>query len=222
MIRQAYSQHLKSRVHQGAMNEKVTNRVFIQRNQATGEERTFEVFNDKYIQITTRELLRERSYHLNLSMLEPWPSRQRNIAWRWMLSLIYFSIATAAYLVYLIQNSDSLMLSRLIVFVVVFTLLAIGSLLMFLYRSPNVMVFRSRYCGVVLISLFLNNPNKTDFKSFVEELKVRILSASQAVRIDKNQMLFNEITKLRRLTNEGVLGEDDYERAKRRIPNMPV
>ena len=204
------------------MSEKVTNRVFIQRNQATGEERTFEIFNDKYIQITTRELLRERSYHLNLSMLEPWPSRQRSISWRWMMSLIYFGFATIVYLAYIIQMSNADAVGRFIPFILIFTLLTLGSILMFLYRSPNVMVFRSRYCGVVLISLFLNNPGKDEFKSFVEELKVRILSASQAVRIDKNQMLFNEITKLRRLTNEGVLGEDDYERAKRRIPNMPV
>ena len=204
------------------MQEQVLNRRYEQKNTATGEERVFEIYNEKFIKVSTHDLLREREYHLNLSMLEPWPSRQRNISWRWLFSIIYFAVATLVYLVYMAQYGTNDSIAKLIPFIVIFLLFTLASLLMFLYRSPHVMVFRSRYCGVILISLFVNNPNKNSFRIFVEELKTRILAASQTVKIDKNQMLVNEITKLRRLTNDGILSEDDYERAKRRIPNMPV
>ena len=44
--------------------------------------------------------------------------------------------------------------------------------------------------------------------------------ASQQVRIDKHRMLINEITKLRRLRNDGIISEREYVAASRRIPNM--
>jgi hypothetical protein len=134
--------------------------------------------------------------------------------------MAYFAIAAVAYMIYLFHHPSSEMLSRLIPFFVIFVLLLLGSLLMFLYRSPNVTEFRSRYCGCVLVGLLYSNPNKEQFNKFVDELKNRILAASQSVRIDKHRMLINEITKLRRLRNENIITERDYVAASRRIPNM--
>ena len=66
---------------------KHSNRLLVQCSQAKGEERLFEIYNDKFIKVSTRSLVENRSYHLNLSMLEPWPARQRKIAWRWLLAV---------------------------------------------------------------------------------------------------------------------------------------
>lgn len=196
------------------------NRTVVQVSKAKGETRTFQVYDDKFLDVTIDNLFGQKNYQLNLCMLEPWPVRNREISWRWLLSMGYFAIAAVAYMVYLINNPTNEMLSRLIPFFVIFILLMLGSLLMFLYRSPNVTEFRSRYCGCVLISLLYANPSKEQFSQFVEELKQRILASSQAVRIDKHRMLINEITKLRRLRNEGIISERDYVAASRRIPNM--
>lgn len=196
------------------------NRTMIQVSKAKGETRTFQIYDEKFLDVTIDNLFGQKNYQLNLCMLEPWPVRNREISWRWLLSMAYFAVAAIAYLVYLINHPNNEMLGRLIPFFVMFILLMLGSLLMFLYRSPNVTEFRSRYCGCVLVSLLYANPSKDSFKQFVEELKQRILAASQQVRIDKHRMLINEITKLRRLRNEGIISEREYVAASRRIPNM--
>ncbi len=196
------------------------NKTMVQVSRAKGETRTFQIYDDKYLDVTIDNLFGQKNYQLNLCMLEPWPVRNRDISWRWLLSMAYFGFAAIAYLIYIINHPANDILSRLIPFFVIFILLLLGSLLMFLYRSPNVTEFRSRYCGCVLISLVYGNPAKEPFNQFVDELKQRILAASQAVKIDKHRMLINEITKLRRLRNEGVISERDYVAASRRIPNM--
>ena len=200
--------------------DRLINRTMVQVSKAKGETRTFQIYDDKFLDVTIDNIFGQKNYQLNLCMLEPWPVRNREISWRWLLSMAYFAIAAIAYLVYLIYHPSNEMLSRLIPFFVLFILLMLGSLLMFLYRSPNVTEFRSRYCGCVLVSLLYANPGKDQFKQFVEELKQRILAASQQVRIDKHRMLINEITKLRRLRNEGIISEREYVAASRRIPNM--
>lgn len=199
---------------------RTVNRAMVQTSKAKGETRSFEIYDDKFIDVTIDNLFGQKNYQLNLCMLEPWPVRNRDISWRWLLSMVYFAIAAIAYGVYLYQHLSGDILSRLIPFIVIFILLMLGSLLMFLYRSPNVTEFRSRYCGCVLISLLYANPDKESFDQFVEEVKQRILLASQQVRIDKHRMLINEITKLRRLRNDGIISEREYVAASKRIPNM--
>ncbi|MBI1422805.1 MAG: hypothetical protein GC149_05000 [Gammaproteobacteria bacterium] len=196
------------------------NKSMTQVSRTKGETRKFEIYDDKFIDITIDNIFGQKNYQLNLCMLEPWPVRNRDISWRWLMSMIYFGIAAIAYGAYLVIHHDGEMLSRLIPFIVIFILLLLGSLLMFLYRSPNVTEFRSRYCGCVLISLLYANPNKEAFDQFVDELKQRILLSSQQVRVDKHRMLINEFTKLRRLRNDGIISEREYVAASRRIPNM--
>jgi hypothetical protein len=201
-------------------NSRVTDRVFQQRHQATGIEQVFEIFNKKYLKIERRHLLGNKSYQINLSLLEPWPAQQRRISWRWLLGTVYFAITTFTYSFYLYHHASSVSLSRLMPIIFIFLLLTLASLLMFFLRSPHVTVFRSRYCGTVLVSLFQNNPDKKQFRDFVEELKNRILMASQSVKTDKHKMLLFEFKTLRRLNNEGVLPASELEKAKHRIPNM--
>jgi len=198
------------------------NTTLTQVSKAKGETRTFQIYDEKFLDVTIDNIFGQKNYQLNLCMLEPWPVRNRDISWRWLLSIMYFGIAVLAYSIYLVKHPDGVLLSRLIPFIVVFILLLLGSLLMFLYRSPNVTEFRSRYCGCVLISLLYGNPSREHFEKFVEELKQRILGSSQAVRIDKHRMLINEITKLRRLRNDGIITEREYINASKRIPNMRV
>lgn len=197
-----------------------TQRALFQKNQATGEERVFTIYDQRFIEVCRKGIIGEKKYNLNLSILEPWPVRHRYFSWRWLLSTLYFLIATSAYGTYLYFHRDPEVLSRLMPFVLIFVLLTLGSLVMFLSRSPHVIEFRSRYCGVTLVSLLYNNPNKIDSKAFVDELKNRIVAASQSSKIDKHQMLINEITRLERLVKENVLNEHIYEQAKKRIPNM--
>ena len=195
-------------------------RALFQKNQATGEERIFTIYDHRFIEVSRRGIIGEKKYSLNLSILEPWPVRHRYFSWHWLLSTLYFLIATLAYGAYLYNHQDTDTLGRLMPFILIFVLLTLGSLVMFLSRSAHVIEFRSRYCGVPLVSLLYKNPNNEECTNFVEELKNRIVAASQSTRIDKHQMLINEITRLEKLVKENILNEHIYEQAKARIPNM--
>lgn len=199
------------------MNEKKPNSSLHQESNARGEKRLFEIYNDKFIKVTTNNIINNKSYHLNLSMLAPWPVRHRDISWQWLLAVLYFSLTTFAYTAYLFYFQESSKLEKLLPFIVIFLLLSLGSFLMFLYRSPNVIEFKTRYGNCVVLSLLYNNPNKTIFKEFIEEIKLRSLSASQVVKIEKNQMLDIEMNELKRMRNEGVVSEHHYADAKARI-----
>jgi hypothetical protein len=121
---------------------------------------------------------------------------------------------------YLWQQQDAQTLNRLLPFIVGFILLALGSLIFFIYQSPNVTEFRSRYGNCSLLRLFYNKPDSESFRHFVAELRTRILAASQAVTLDKQQMLSIELKELRRLADEGVLSQEQYRRAHQRIMRM--
>ena len=202
------------------MAGKHINRVMVQESPIKGEVRRFEIYNDKFIKINIQNVFGNKTYHLNMGMLEPWPSLHRRISWRWLLGLSYFSLATVIYVIYLSQHSNNETLGQLIPFITLFMVLALAALLMFLYQSPNVMEFRSRYGNCVLIRLLKNQPSKQEFRHFTDELKTRVLAASQVVTFNKKQMLAIELNELRRLTDEGVLLEDEYQRAKDRVMKM--
>lgn len=199
------------------MNEKTHNSNLHQESNARGEKRIFEIYNDKFIKVATNNILKNNSYHLNLSMLAPWPVRHRDISWQWLSAVLYFSLTTLAYTAYLVYFQESGKLERLLPFIIVFLLLSLATFLMFLYRSPNVIEFKTRYGNCVVLSLLYNNPNKKEFKGFIEEIKLRSLTASQAVKIDKKQMLDIEMGELRRLRNEGIITQEHYADAKARI-----
>jgi hypothetical protein len=204
------------------MAGKNINRVMVQESRFKGEVRRFEIYNDKFIKVIIHNVFGDKVYHLNMGMLEPWPTLHRRISWRWLLGLSYFSLATLIYGIYLYQHPETEILGRLIPFITLFLLLALAALLMFLYQSPNVMEFRSRYGNCVLISLLKNQPNKQEFKHFTDELKTRVLAASQVVTLNKKQMLAIELNELRRLTDDGVLLEHEFQQAKDRVMNMHI
>ncbi len=204
------------------MSGKITNRILHQESRAIGEQRTFEIYNDKYVKTQLKGLFGEHKYHLNLAMMEPWPVRHRLVAWRWLLAMVYSGITALSFIVYVVSNPEISLLGRLLPIIVIFVLLTLGSLALFLYRSPNVIEFRSRYGGAVLISLLHNKPDKAEYKSFVEEIKQRILAASGQVKLDKKQMLAIELKEIRRLRDEGVLGREAYQRARERLMSLHV
>ncbi len=204
-----------------ASNRRI-NTVLFQHSRSIGQLHRVEIYNDKFVKVTNQSLFGRQNYHLNLTMLEPWPVRHRRFAWRWLLSLGYFALATLVFAYYVWLHQDPQTLNRLLPFMTAFILLACGSLILFIYQSPNVTEFRSRYGSCPLLRLLYNKPDTESFRHFVAELKTRILAASQAVTLDKQQMLAIEMKELRRLADEGVIDQDDYRRARQRIMNMHV
>jgi len=205
-----------------SVSGKTINRVLFQESSLTGEIRRFEIYNDKFIKVHINNVFGETTYHLNLGMLEPWPVMYRRIAWRWVLGLAYFGLATLIFSGYLYLHPTAETLGRLIPFIALFIILTLGALLMFLYQSPSVLEFRSRYGGCPLLGILKDRPDQKEFRHFTDELKTRALAASQVIRLDKKQMRDIELKELRRLAEIGVLDESDFERARMRMQQLQI
>ena len=202
------------------MTERTINSKLVQKSKAKSEVRQFEIFNDKHIQITTNNLVEEKTFSLNLGLLEPWPVRHRKISIAWLSAVLYFAISTIIYMVYLVANIDNDLLGKLMPLIVVFILLTLASLIMFYYRSPNVTEFRSRYAGCVLIRFLYNKPNAEVFDKFIDEMRARILTASQNIKMDKRRMLVIELKELDRLKKEGIINAHTLKHAHDRVSNL--
>jgi len=202
------------------MSDKTINSQLQQKSKAKSETRQFEIFNDKHIQVTTNNLVEEKSFSINLGLLEPWPVRHRKISIAWLSAVVYFAVSTLIYVFYLTTYIDSELLGKLMPLIVVFILLTIASLIMFYYRSPNVTEFRSRYAGCVLISFLYNKPNPDSFNKFIEEMRARILTASQNIKMDKRRMLVIELKELDRLRKEGILEAHHIKHAHDRVSSL--
>ncbi|MFV2060048.1 MAG: hypothetical protein ACC653_05145 [Gammaproteobacteria bacterium] len=202
------------------MSGKAIDRLLVQTSNAKSEERIFEVYNKKFMKITVKNLIEEKSYHINLSMLEPWPIRHRWISYKWLFSILFFVSTTAACGLYLTLSNNPDNISLFVDIGALSILLMLASSLRFLYCSPNVMEFKSRFGGIILVSLLHNKPNKKEFSSFVDELKNRILMATSTLKVPREQMLAIELKELRRLANESVFSDEAYGQAKERIFNV--
>jgi hypothetical protein len=199
------------------MSGKAIDRLLLQTSNAKSEERVFEVYNKKFMKVTVKNLIEEKSYHINLSMLEPWPIRHRWISYKWLSSILFFLSSTIASGLYLTLSKDPANISLFVDIGALSILLMLASSLRFLYCSPNVMEFKSRFGGIILVSLLYNKPNKKEFSSFVDELKNRILMATSTLKVPREEMLAIELKELRRLANESVFSDEAYGRAKERI-----
>ncbi len=197
--------------------KKIADRVLVQKSTATGEERGFEIYNRKYLRVSCRGLRSKRRYDLHLAMLEPWPIRHRRISWRWLGIVLILAAASGGAGWYIYASGRQVDLSLWVPVLAGLVFFTLGALVMFVVHSPNVTEFRSRYGGCVLVSLFYGKPARRQFQEFVEELKNRILAASQELAVDKSQMLAIELKELRRLAGEGAITDADYARAKERI-----
>ncbi len=207
---------------QSLPSEKIINRKLVQKASSHGEVRCFEILNDHFIRAKKNNLLGEQSYTLKINMLQPWPVHHRCFSWRWMMSLIYFALTLLAYGVFMYLHPDTRMLERLLPFIIVLLLLSLGSLLMFIYRSPNVMEFRSRYGNCSLLHILHNKPSRKECRRFTDELKTRILLTSQDVNLDKKQMMEFEQEELVRLYEEGVIEKENYDAAVSRIEKIKI
>jgi len=202
------------------MSGKAIDRLLLQKSNAKSEERIFEVYNKKFMKVTVKNLIEEKSYHINLSMLEPWPIRHRWISYKWLSSILFFFTITCVSGIYLTVSENPTYISLFVDLGALSILLTLASVLRFLYCSPNVIEFKSRFGGIILISLLYNNPNKKEFSNFVEELKNRILMATSTLKVPREQMLAIELKELRRLASESVFSDEAYGQAKERIFNV--
>ena len=94
---------------------------------------------------------------------------------------------------------------------------ALITLLAFVYNSHDKVFFRTQYGKVKVIEMMNNNPDKKSFQSFITKFNQQIKKSKTSKNMTQNKFLASELKELRRLKDETMILEEDYETAKRRI-----
>jgi hypothetical protein len=183
---------------------------FEQTSKLHGISRQFSIFNDSQCYQTVHQKhRRKRKFRLDLAFLDPRPFRVRNIAWKWLhVSLVLWALD--ALLIY--TGSTSMIFLGITIGLAV---AATMTLLLFFYRSSDIVYFRSQYGKTRLMVLDYNKPDKESFCEFISNFAGQIKHSKTASNMNQSQLLANELKELRRLKDESIVAETSYEKAKR-------
>jgi hypothetical protein len=188
---------------------------FQQSNKRHGVHRDLTIFNDTHCyQSVKNKHKRKIKFRTDIAYLDPRPFRQKFIAWKWLyagLALIGLDLAIVfgGWL-----DTSSINFMGLFIGV---TMVALMTLLAFFYNSYDKVFYRTRYGRVKIIELMNNNPDKEAFRAFITKFNLQIKKSKTAKNFTQNKFLARELQELRRLKDETMIAEEDYESAKRRI-----
>lgn len=183
-------------------------------------ERCFEIFNQHYLQIVKKGKKRQQDYRVDLISLSPESERVLNIALHWAGLALFFLLSDIGLIFYMLDHQDSNNLVMMVVAVLVLTLMTAGSIYLLLYNSDRSEVFSTRFAGIPLVEIWVANPDKDVFNYLVEEIKNGILKVSAKHDLPVDKLQAGEMKMLRRLSEQGVLTRNDYEKAKATLFNV--
>ena len=186
-----------------------------QSHKLRGMYRKLTIFNDVHcyqaIKIKHR---RKYKFRLNLAHLDPRPFHLRHIVWKWLYASLALWCCAAIIVIAGWFDSSSVMSMGIFAGVIVGALL---TLLIFFYLSHDTVYFRSQFGKIRLFELANNNPDKDEFREFINKIVVQINKSKAAKGMNQSQLLAAELKELRRLKDECIVPEESYEKAKRLI-----
>jgi hypothetical protein len=190
---------------------------FEQENKLRGFYRKITIFNGNHCyQSIKNKHQRKYKYRVDLAFLDPRPFRERKIARNWLYSSAVF-LVVSLFLIYfgwfsgLLSSSPGVYYSTSTVVCVSVMFL---SLLLYFHKSYDKVIFRTHFGKVKLIELINKYPSETDFRKFLGRFIVQIKKARTRKRFTTSKFLARELREIRRLRNETVVTEEEYEAAK--------
>ncbi len=188
---------------------------FEQSHKLRGMYRKLTIFNDAqcYQKIKIKHR-RKYKFRLSLAHLDPRPFRLRHIVWNWLYASLALWCGATAIVISGWFDSSSLMSVGVFAAVIVAALL---TLLTFFYLSHDTVYFRSQFGKIRLFELANNNPDKDNFREFVNKIVVQINKSKAAKGMNQSQLLAAELKELRRLKDESIVPEGSYKKAKQLI-----
>ncbi|MCP4488699.1 MAG: SHOCT domain-containing protein [Gammaproteobacteria bacterium] len=193
---------------------------FEQANKVRGIYRKMTVFNGNHCYQSIEDKHQRRfKYRVDISYLNPRPYRQRYIAWKWCYLSAFTALMTAVMIVGgwftdVLGSSPGMYHSAAVIAAASATLI---SLLLFAHSSYDKVVFKTKFGNIQLIELLNRYPNKSEFRQFVSKFMLQIKKAQTEKKFTTTQFLTKELKELRRLRDETVITEHEYQRAKKII-----
>ena len=196
---------------------------FIQSNKIRGAYRQITVFNDHHCyQLIKNKHQRKYKYRVDLTFLDPRGFREKKIAWNWLYGSIGLSIISLA-MVYLGWFSDSFKPSNYYATSLIVIIAAmLISLLLFVHNSYDRAIFRGQYSRIKLIEVLNKYPDKVTFQNFIAQFMTQVKNQKNKQGYSQSKLLARELQEIRRLMNEEVISQKQYESGKARILNHPA
>ncbi len=193
---------------------------FEQSNKVRGIYRKITVFNGSHCYQSIKDKhQRKYKYRIDISCLNPSPYRQHHIAWKWLFLAVCAALVTATLVLVgwftdLLGESPSVYYTITAIAAASVTLIV---LLLFVHNSYDRVIFKTQFGNTRLIELLNNYPDKEDFMKFVGKFILQIRKAKIQKEMTQEQFLAKELQELRRLRDEAVITDSNYQNAKRLI-----
>ncbi len=194
------------------------NQEFVQENKLKGEAREFTIFNDSQCYQSVRlKHGGKYKFRANLTYLNAKPKRSFDLAEGWLITAAITAIFSFL-LVYLRWFSqiqmDNQILTMALSLSITFTLIAF---MVGLLKTRDRILFYSKFGHVPVLELMNYKPDRESFKQFIDQLSSYIIKAQHAADLSATDALVMELKELRRLKDETVIAESQYEQAKKKI-----
>lgn len=189
----------------------------LQNNTWKEQQYLLRIYDNKFLNVNKKLGKATKSFNIHLTFLDPKPLRKLIIQFRYMLYTALF--ASLAWLVLYLMQLDIELFKSPYMYSLVVLPATVGAIL-FVYmikQSKYVLRFYSHHGRAPVVELLINNPRKPLFKAFVTELTNCIHESKSRNYYNESQILAAELSEHRRLRDENVLTNAEYEKAKANI-----
>ena len=192
-----------------------SNETLVQ-NRALKRSNRITFLDNRTLRIESQTNNKQTSYRIDVIALMNKPTRSFALAWPWLiaaillLGIILVEISTS----FIFPESGSW---QAILIKVLIGVLVMVCLVIFFKLSYGKYVFKSRHAKVPLLDVWTGQPSGKAVKAFVKLLEQRIENAHNHMNLTKEQQITGEIKMLRRLMEENIIQNADYEPARARL-----
>ena len=188
----------------------------LQQQSKTGPPRELQIVDGKEIRIIIGNKPKQQAYSVQLLALADKSYIRLHIMWRWLWLFAGCILALIGYWVVRSVFELSLGLYEFS-YVAGFSLLAILAMVMFFLKLARKRVFVSRLARVRLFDILISNPNQCAYKAFLANINKSLSKVRQFWNLKPQHQVAGEMRMLRRLAEEGIIRQADYEQAKKKL-----
>ena len=189
----------------------------LQSNNWKEQQNLLRIYDNKFLNINKKQGKNIQSFTIHLTLLDPKAVRKLAIKFRYLFfSAILFGLS---WLIYLLSQQDISFLDTPYMYSMMALPATAGAILLvyMIKQSKHVLIFYSQHGRAPIVELIYNNPRKQTFKFFMSE-PVNCISAAQSKNYyNESQILAAELSEHRRLRDQKVLPNAEYEQAKTKI-----
>ncbi len=193
------------------------NEFILKQQNSPGFDIQIKLVNGRELQVISNGKKINHAYSIDILSLQDKSKKSFFIAWKWLLAGVSFFLFTLLMLKvlpsYLVENKNFYL--GIILFAGM-----LGGVLCFVqfwkYTSKK-QIFHSRNAHVPIIELNAGKPSKEIFSAFIDAVEQRIKKIRDHIDLAEDKQLIGEMKMLRRLSDDGVISEKDYETAKAKL-----